>query len=107
MTDDVLQRCGLKFHPFLQGIPLGALYEPPALETFARRVQSTVGDGGFVMVTGDPGTGKSVALRLLAHRLGALRDVVVGTLDHPQSRVSDCYREMSDHFGVPFSPHNR
>jgi type II secretory pathway predicted ATPase ExeA len=107
VTDDVLQRYGLKFQPFLPGIPLEALYEPPPLEAFARRVQSTVGDGGFVMITGDPGTGKSVALRLLAHRLGALRDVTVGTLDHPQSRVSDFYREMSDLFGVPFPPHNR
>ncbi len=62
----------------------------------------TVGDGGFVMVTGEPGTGKSVALRLLAERLRGLRDVV-----HPQSRVPDFYRELGDIFGVPFPPHNR
>jgi type II secretory pathway predicted ATPase ExeA len=107
MSDDLLQRYGLKFHPFLPEIPLEALYEPAGLEAFGRRVQATVGDGGFVMITGDPGTGKSVALRLLASRLRALRDVVVGTIDHPQSRVSDFYREMGDLFGVPFPPHNR
>ena len=46
------------------------------------------------MVTGEPGSGKSVALRLLAARLGALRDVVVGRIEHPQSRLSDFYREL-------------
>jgi type II secretory pathway predicted ATPase ExeA len=33
--------------------------------------------------------------------------VVVGTIDHPQSRLSDFYRELGDIFGVPFPPHNR
>jgi general secretion pathway protein A len=33
--------------------------------------------------------------------------VIVGTVDHPQSRVSDFYRELGDIFGVPFPPHNR
>jgi general secretion pathway protein A len=104
---NLLSLFGLKFHPFLPGIPIEAIYEVPQVEAFARRVQSTVGDGGFVMVTGEPGSGKSVALRLLAERLRTLRDVVVGTIDHPQSRVSDFYREIGDVFGVPFPPHNR
>jgi type II secretory pathway predicted ATPase ExeA len=104
---NLLQLYGLKFHPFRPDIPLEALYEVPHVDTFGRRVESTVGDGGFVMVTGEPGTGKSVALRLLAQRLSALRDVVVGTIDHPQSRVSDFYREIGDVFGVPFPSHNR
>jgi type II secretory pathway predicted ATPase ExeA len=77
------------------------------VEAFAARVQMTAGDGGFVMITGEPGSGKSVALRLIAERLRELRDVVVGTVDHPQSRVSDFYRELGDVFGVPFPTHNR
>src|SRR5690606_32310342 len=56
---------------------------------------------------GDPGTGKSVALRLLAARLAKQRDVVVGTIDHPQSRVSDFYRELGDIFGISLGAHNR
>ena len=59
------------------------------------------------MLTGDPGTGKSVALRLLAERLRALPDVLVGTVEHPQSRTMDFYRELGDLFGVPLAAHNR
>jgi type II secretory pathway predicted ATPase ExeA len=59
------------------------------------------------MITGDPGTGKSVALRLLAKRLSALRDVTVGTIEHPQSRTGDFYRELGDLFGVQLHAHNR
>ena len=59
------------------------------------------------MITGDPGTGKSVALRLLARRLESVRDVVVGTIEHPQSRTMDFYRELADLFGVPLQAHNR
>jgi type II secretory pathway predicted ATPase ExeA len=107
MNANVLSAYGLKFHPFRADVPIEALYPKPVVDAFARRVETTVGDGGFVMVTGDPGTGKSVALRLLAERLRGLRDVVVGTIDHPQSRVSDFYREIGDVFGVPFPTHNR
>jgi len=107
VTTNLLQRYGLKFHPFLPGIPTEGIYAVPHVDAFARRVEATVGDGGFVMVTGEPGSGKSVALRILAQRLGGLRDVLVGTIDHPQSRVSDFYRELGDIFGVPFPNHNR
>jgi hypothetical protein len=53
------------------------------------------------MIHGDPGTGKSVALRLLAERLARLPDLTVGAITHPQSNLADFYREMGDLFGVP------
>ena len=59
------------------------------------------------MIHGDPGTGKSVALRLLADRLGRLVDVTVGAINHPQSNQADLYRELGDVFAVPLRPHNR
>ena len=59
------------------------------------------------MITGEPGSGKSIALRLLAHRLRQSPDTVVGTIEHPQSRTSDFYRELGELFGVPLATHNR
>lgn len=97
----------LKFNPFRPDVPVEALYITPTVDAFLRRVELGITDGGYVMVTGDPGTGKSVALRLLGKRLAALRDVVVGTVEHPQSRTMDFYRELGELFGVPLQAHNR
>jgi general secretion pathway protein A len=98
---------GLKFNPFRPDVPTEALYTTPAVDAFLRRIELGIADGGYVMITGDPGTGKSVALRLLDKRLRALRDVVVGTIEHPQSRTMDFYRELGELFSVNLQTHNR
>jgi general secretion pathway protein A len=97
----------LKFNPFRPDVPVEALYTTPTVDAFLRRVEIGIADGGYIMITGDPGTGKSVALRLLVTRLRAMRDIVVGTIEHPQSRTTDFYRELGDLFGVPLQVHNR
>jgi general secretion pathway protein A len=98
---------GLKFHPFRPDIPIEALHTTPAIDSFLRRIEYAIADGGFAMITGEPGSGKSIALRLLAERLRQIPDLVVGTIEHPQSRTSDFYRELGDLFGVPLANHNR
>jgi type II secretory pathway predicted ATPase ExeA len=98
---------GLKFHPFRPDIPIEALHTTPTIDGFLRRVEYAIADGGFAMITGDPGSGKSIALRLLAHRLRQIPDLTVGTIEHPQSRTSDFYRELGELFGVPLAAHNR
>jgi general secretion pathway protein A len=107
MKQKLLSLYGLKFHPFRPDVPIDALYTLPQVDIFCRRVEFAINDGGFVMVTGEPGSGKSVAVRILAQRLSALRDVLVGCIDHPQSRVLDFYRELGDIFAVPLQPYNR
>jgi len=98
---------GLKWNPFLEDIPVEALCETPRLKHFVSRVEDLVMHGGFALVTGDVGAGKSAALRVLAQRLAPLRDVIVGEVTRPQSRVTDFYREIGDLFGVPVSTSNR
>jgi general secretion pathway protein A len=107
MSTKLLALYGLKFNPFRPDIPVEALYKTPTVDAFLRRVELGIADGGYAIITGDPGTGKSVALRLLSKRLESLRDVVVGTIEHPQSRTLDFYRELGDVFGVPLLTYNR
>jgi type II secretory pathway predicted ATPase ExeA len=103
----LLSLYSLKFHPFRPDIPIDALFTTPAVDSFVRRVELGIADGGFAMVSGDPGTGKSVALRLIAERLVQLPDVLVGVIEHPQSRAMDFYRELGEMFGVALPSHNR
>jgi len=108
MTKKLLSLYGLKWNPFSPELPTEALYVAPKVEHFRSRIeQGLIHEGGFALITGEPGTGKSVALRLLDARLGGLRDVVVGVLTHPQSHLADFYRELGDVFGVALRPHNR
>jgi type II secretory pathway predicted ATPase ExeA len=99
---------GLKYNPFSPELPMEALLVTSKIEDFLWRIENGLAiEGGFAMITGAPGNGKSVAMRLLAERLERLREVVVGSLEHPQSNLADFYREMGDLFGVVLRPHNR
>jgi len=107
MNKNLLSLYSLKFNPFSPEIPTAALWVAPPLENFCWRIEQQVGEGGFALALGDPGTGKSGALRLLAARLGQLREVSVGVLTRPQANLADFYRELGELFQVPLSPHNR
>jgi type II secretory pathway predicted ATPase ExeA len=107
MNKKLLSLYSLKFNPFSPEIPTAALWVTPPLENFCWRIEQQVGEGGFALALGDPGTGKSAALRWLAARLGQLRDLTVGVLTRPQAGVADFYRELGELFQVPLSPHNR
>jgi len=98
---------GLKFNPFRPDIPIEALYISPAVDAFLQRCLASLHDGGFALITGDPGTGKSAALRLVAHHLHNLPEVLCGVAEHSQTQLSDFYRQLGDLFAVPCSPHNR
>ena len=108
MTDkQLLGLYGLKWNPFLPALPAEALWPLPGAEGFARRLEVLVAHGGFALVTGDPGHGKSKTLQWLAGRLTRLPDVTVGVMERPQNRLADFYRELGDLFGVPLTPANR
>jgi type II secretory pathway predicted ATPase ExeA len=103
----LLSLYGLKWNPFASGVPIEGLYCSPRLDAFGRRSEMYLRDGGFAMLSGAPGHGKSWVLRLLDDRLSRMRDVVVRSIDHPQSGISDFYRELGDLFGVSLTPRNR
>lgn len=108
MNHKLLALYGLKFNPFSPELPVDAIYVPQKIENFCWRIEhAQIREGGFAMVHGDPGSGKSIVLRLLAERLKKLPDVTVGAINHPQSNLADFYRELGDIFGVPLRPSNR
>lgn len=107
MINKLLALYGLKWNPFLPDVPVEALWQSSRVEHFCWRMESLAREGGFALITGDPGTGKSVSMRALAHHLANLPDIVTGVLTRPQSSIADFYRELGDLFGVPLAPHNR
>ena len=108
MNQKLLALYGLKWNPFTPDVPTEALYVPPNVENFCWRIeQAHLREGGFALIHGDPGSGKSVVMRLLAERLARLAELSVGVIHHPQSNLSDFYRELGDIFGIAMRVSNR
>jgi general secretion pathway protein A len=108
MNHKLLALYGLKFNPFTPEVPTEALHVPPKVENFCWRIeQAHLREGGFALIHGDPGSGKSVVMRLLAERLARLPDLSVGVIHHPQSSLSDFYRELGDIFSISIRVSNR
>ena len=108
MTDvNIRALYGLKYNPFLPNLPAEALWVLPEAERFAQRVQALVPQGGFALITGDPGQGKSKTLQWIAQHLTRIPDIIVGVMERPQSKPADFYRELGELFGVGLTPLNR
>ena len=72
MNPKLLALYGLKFDPFSPEVPTEALYRSPKIENFCWRIeQAHLREGGFALIHGDPGSGKSVIMRVLAERLAS------------------------------------
>ena len=107
MDRKLLSLHGLKYNPFSCDVPVEALHLGPRVEHFIWRIENMTRDGGFALLSGAPGLGKSATLRLIEDRLARIVDLKVGILIRPQGGVADFYRELGDLFGVQLSPHNR
>ena len=62
-------RFGLKMRPFDKNIPSRDLYPWPGLEELQARLDMAKRCRGIMLLTGEPGTGKTVALRRFLDRL--------------------------------------
>ncbi len=107
MNRQMLTPYSLKFNPFFTQIPVEALWNSPVIDQFCWRLEQQLGEGGFALISGVSGSGKSATLRLLQSRLAKAREVAVGVLSRPQASLADFYRELGDLFGVPLRPNNR
>ncbi len=108
MNRELLTMYGLKWNPFATDLPVEGLMPTPGVESFCRRIEAQlVRQGGFALIAGEPGAGKSAALRLLAHRLEKTEGLGVAALTHPSASISDFYHEITDLFGITLIHNNR
>ena len=108
MNRELLTLYGLKWNPFATDVPVESLMASAAVDSFCLRIERhLVRQGGYALIAGEPGTGKSVTLRLLAHRLGRTDGLRVAAITHPSSRLMDFYREIGELFGVDLFYNNR
>jgi len=69
MTAPYLEHFGLKEHPFTKEIPDSDLWLPPSKEQLVDELLDAVRDRDSIVLTGEPGVGKTCVLRALRHRL--------------------------------------
>jgi type II secretory pathway predicted ATPase ExeA len=105
--DKRLARFGLSFHPFAAPVAPALCHLTPELTHVIGRCDHLIAHGGFALIVGDAGTGKSTLLRCLQARLAEHTDQVTGILTRPQASLADFYRELGALFGVSLAPHNR
>ena len=98
---------GLKWNPFAQDIPAEAIVRSPRFDQFCYRVETLTLEGGFALITGESGLGKSVSLRSLSDHLSKIPEITVGEISRPQSGLADFYREMGSVFGMDLRVSNR
>ena len=107
MRNRYLDRYSLKWNPFTPDIPTEACLVTGEVERFLWRVEQLARTGGFALLSGESGTGKSVVLRLLRDHLGKTPDLLIAVLSRPQGSIADFYRELGSLFDVQLTPHNR
>ena len=61
MNKQLLSLYGLKYNPFTTAIPTEALHVYPQLESLLWRIENNfVREGGFALLSGEPGTGNNL-----------------------------------------------
>ena len=91
-------RFGLKSRPFDKSIPSRDLYPWPGLEELEARLDMAKRSRGIMLLTGEPGTGKTVALRRFVDGLNSEHYLPV-YLPLATVTVLDAYAQMNRALG--------
>lgn len=85
---------GMKWNPFLPDVPAEALYRDARTESFLLRIQQLADHGGYALIGGSVGSGKSGTLRMVQRALEDAPDLRCVVLTRPHGSVNDFYREL-------------
>jgi len=98
---------GAQFNPFTSDIPVDKCYISCEVQAFIIRVEEISSSGGYAMLTGMSGIGKSTTLRTIAYKLEESSKLIPAIISRPQSGLRDFYRELGTIFGVDLNTSNR
>lgn len=98
---------GLKWNPFAKDVPAHALHIRLQAERFIWQIEQLAFDGGFALLSGVSGSGKSSVMRIIKSRISNVGDVCVAQIDRPQSSLRDFYLELGEVFGVALTGSSR
>lgn len=97
---DLLTWYGLKRHPFTKEIKTSELVETASIQECNARLEYMKRRGGIMLLTGDPGVGKTVSLRRLVDNLN---DNLFKPVYTPLTTLkgADLLRHINDKLGLP------
>jgi type II secretory pathway predicted ATPase ExeA len=97
---DIITWFGFKWHPFDKGIKTSAALDTKALKECTARLNFMRQRGGVMLLTGDPGVGKTLALR---HFADSLNEARYRTIYTPLTTLqgADLLRHISSLLGLP------
>jgi type II secretory pathway predicted ATPase ExeA len=89
---------GFKARPFDKSIPSSRLWPSSAIKELSARLEYLKQNRGLMLLTGEPGVGKTAALRAFVDKLNPNTYVTIYT---PLSTVNvlDFYRQLNHHLG--------
>ena len=97
---------GLKEYPFsIAPDPHYFFMSEGHREALAHLVYGINSDGGFVMLTGEPGTGKTTVCRCLLEQLP--ENTEIAFILNPKLTVEELLASICDEFGIPYPESNR
>jgi general secretion pathway protein A len=99
MQRKVLQRYGLTKDPFTKDVPTDELFEHPGTEAAVGRLLAGLEGRSAMVLTGDPGTGKTFVFRALEAKLPQGRFKVT-YLHNATLNLRDFYRQLASALGL-------
>jgi general secretion pathway protein A len=99
--DNLRHHFGFAKDPFPQSLSVKDLYPLPALSPLEQRVSFAIAQKAISVITGDVGSGKSTALRLVASKLHSSEYELISIVGGTYSTM-ELYRQILLNFGVDF-----
>lgn len=107
LFDRIKSRFHIKWIPLKANVPVDGYVLSKQDEDFLKGLDNVVVDGGYALISGQPGVGKSALLRTAKKRFEEIHDLKICQITRPQGTILDIYRELGDALDFEISAFNR